>query len=81
MRQGFSPAARAAVTNSRLRMESVCARSTRAPHGQLVSATMIAMVSVVLLKYWTAIIASGNAGTTRKTLVMTERISSTIPPA
>ncbi len=75
-----SPLARAAVTNSRLRSDSACARRTRAPHGQLVRATISAMVSVVRLKNSTARTAIGNAGITRKTLVSSESRSSTMPP-
>src|SRR5258708_22370788 len=80
MRQVRWPPARAAVTNSRLRIESVCARSTRAPQGQLVRATITTMVSVVRLKNSTATIASGNGGSTRKTLVINERAASTTTP-
>src|SRR5262249_18668331 len=80
MRLAPSPLARAAVTNSRLRIESVCARSTRAPQGQLVSATTSAMVSVVRLKSSTASSASGKPGITRKTLVSSESASSAKPP-
>jgi hypothetical protein len=40
----LSPVSRAAAAKSRLRMASVCARITRAPHGQpsTLSTTMVA---------------------------------------
>ena len=45
IRQVFSPVSWDAATKSRLRMASVCARITRAPHGQpsAASTTMVAV--------------------------------------
>src|SRR5215469_5973275 len=78
--QEGSPVTSDAVTNSRLRIERVCARRTRAPHGQLVRATTSATMRVELLKNWTATIARGSEGMTRKTLVISDKMSSVTPP-
>src|SRR6266700_627413 len=50
MRHALSPQARAAVTNSRLRIESVCARRIRALKHQFVEMITVAIVSGVLGK-------------------------------
>ena len=81
MRHIGSPLARAASTKSRLRSESVCARSTRAPQAQPVRAITSAIVSPPAEGSSPAMMMiSGSAGITRNTLEMSERTSSPRPP-
>src|SRR5260370_15841756 len=80
MRHVDSPEARAASTQSRLRSESVCERSTRAPQDQPVIVKTNPIANGPLLgKKAASRMARGSVGNTRNTLGTSERISSTHP--
>src|SRR5215467_2717679 len=76
MRHVDSPLIRAAVTNSRLRIVSVCERSTRACHAQFVNTITREIVKGPRGKYAASTIASGSAGSTSETLVSNVNTSS-----
>ena len=81
IRDVFSPVARAASTKSRLRSDSVWARSTRAPQAQPVT-EMTRMIPIEPLwgRYAARMIVSGRLGRTRNTFASRESTSSLIPP-
>src|SRR5215472_5119914 len=75
-----SPEARAASTQSLLRNERVCERSTLAPHDQpVITKTNPILNGPLLGKKAARRMARGSVGSTRKTLVTSERDSSTNP--
>ena len=81
IRQDRSPAARAARMYSRLRTDSVCARSTRADAAQLVSAmTTISGPSPFDLRSAMITMTSGRVGMTSTTLDTTLSASSGTHP-
>src|SRR5580658_8231747 len=84
IRQLRSPTIRAESMKSRLRMESVCARSCRAPNAQPVTL----MMTPITMSFGLAplprnpkmTMSSGSAGSTRKMLASMESRSSAHPP-
>ena len=82
IRPVLSPVIRADSTKSRLRSESVCARSTRAPQAQPVSAMIvpISRSSLEAGRKPKITISSGSAGMTRKMLASKDSRSSASPP-
>src|SRR5262245_9969253 len=84
MRQVRSPLIRAASTKSRLRSDSDCARSTRAPHAQPVNAitppTRRSFAESPFGRKLPTTISSGRAGSTRNTFAIMDSTSSTQPP-
>ena len=76
-----SPVARAAWMKSRRRSESVCARSTRAPHAHPVAASTRATVTEPASGSWlTMMMTSGRPGSTRKMVDSADSASSLRPP-
>ena len=78
---GRSPRTRADSRKSRLRSDSVCARSWLAPYDQPVTtSTTRTTGSVPFPAYVARMMISGNVGMTRNTLVTIDSTSSGIPP-
>ena len=84
IRQLFSPMIRAESTKSRVRMDSVWARSSRAPNAQPVTAMMTPITTsfgfAPLPRKPKITISSGSAGSTRKMLASMDSRSSAEPP-
>ncbi len=84
IRQLFSPTIRAESMKSRLRMDSVWARSCRAPNAQPV----MLMMTPIMMSFGLAprprnpkiTMSSGSAGSTRKMLASMDSRSSAPPP-
>ena len=76
----LSPVALAASTKSRLRSESVCARSTRAPQAQPVTViTMMMPVDPEFGRYEARMTTSGRLGMTRNTFENMDSSSLPVP--